>query len=104
MPFKIIKLKKIKASCKALPWVLAERSFLTSLILILLVLVLGGILYYRYDYLASKNEPKPDEVSLKLQKETYLSVLAEWQDRQAKFDAAGFKNWPDPFSGSGLTE
>jgi len=96
--------KQIKAFGGALPRVLAEKSFLASLLLILLALVLGGILYYQYDFLISKNEPQPNEVSLKLQQKAYLSVLAEWQSRQVKFESADFKNWPDPFSASGLTE
>ncbi len=87
-----------------MPRFLAEKSFLTSLLFILLALVLGGILYHKYDFLASKNEPQPNEVSLKLQSKAYLSVLAEWQERQAKFESADFKNWSDPFSSSGLTE
>jgi len=99
-----MKLKKVKTFCLVLPRVLAERSFLASLLFIFLALVFGGVLYYRYDFLASKNEPQPNEVSLKLQKEAYLSVLTEWQARQAKFDAADFKNWPDPFSDTGLTK
>ncbi len=86
--------------CGALPRVLAEKSFLASLLFILLALGFGGIAYYRYDFLASKNEPQPDEVSLKLQQEAYLSVLAEWQDRLSKFESADFKNWSDPFYSS----
>ena len=104
MPFRIIKLKQIEASCRAIPRVLAERSFLASLLFLLLALVLGGILYYRYDFLASKNEPQPNEVSLKLQREAYLSVLTEWQEGLTKFESADFKNWSDPFFNSGLTE
>lgn len=104
MPFRIIKLKQIEVFCRALPRVLAEKSFLTSLLFIFFALVLGGILYYRYDFLASKNEPQPNEISLKLQNEAYLSVLSEWQERQDKFEAADFKNWPDQFFNSGLTE
>ncbi|MFH1401470.1 MAG: hypothetical protein ABIG40_00700 [Parcubacteria group bacterium] len=104
MSFKIIKLKQIKAFCRAMPLVLAEKSFLASLLFILFALILGGILYYRYDFLASENEPQPNEVSLTLQNKAYLSVMAEWQERQAKFDSADFKNWPDPFLNSGLTE
>jgi len=99
-----IKLEQIRTSCKAIPRVLAEKSFLTSLLFIFLALILGGILYYRYDFLVSKSEPQPNEVSLKLQNEAYLSVLAEWQERLAKFEAADFKNWPDPFSASTLTK
>jgi hypothetical protein len=67
-------------------------------------MILGGILYYRYYYLVDKNGVQSSEVSLKIQQEAYLSVLAAWQQRQAKFEAADFKNWPDPFYNSGLTE
>lgn len=95
-----INLKQIGDFCKTAPLVMAEKSFLSSLIFIFFALILGGILFYRYDILTDRKEPIVGEVSLKLQKEAYLSVVAEWQSRQEKFDSADFKNWPDPFFSS----
>jgi hypothetical protein len=93
----VIKVKKIKEWFAKLPLALAERSFLVSLILILLALALGGIFFYKYDVLANKNTPQPEAISLKFENGSYQRILAEWQTRQEKFEAADFRNYPDPF-------
>jgi hypothetical protein len=92
-----IKTKKIKDWFFKLPLALAKRSFLVSLVLILFALVFGGLVFYKYDILANKNSPQPEVVSLKFADAAYQRILAEWQARQEKFEAADFRNYPDPF-------
>lgn len=95
--------KKLKNSAKNFPKALADKSFLSSIILIFLALVVGAILFYKYDVLVEKQEAQSSQTSLRIQQANYSFVMSEWQERQEKFDAADFKNWPDPFSFSGLT-
>jgi cell division protein FtsL len=83
---------------------LAEKSFWASIFLIFFAILIGCILFYKYDFLASKNEPQPTEVSIKIKTEIYSDILTEWESRQAKFEAADFKNWSDPFFPPGLTK
>jgi hypothetical protein len=99
-----IEAKQIGRFFKKIPQRLAEKSFAVSIVFILTALLIGGALFYQYNYLPYQNSFAPAEVSLKLQQELYLSVLAEWQERQQKLDSADFKNWPDPFFVSGLTK
>ena len=90
--------KQIKDKAKRWLTILAKRSFITSLFLILLSVLLGGILYYRYIILLDKQEPQPSTVSLKFRQEVYKNVLDEWEKMNENFEGGGLKNYLDPFS------
>jgi len=92
-----IKTKKIKEFFKKLPQVLAERAFLTFLFLFLIVLIIGGIVFYKYNVLAKKAEPQILEQPLQFQEKTYQSVLKIWQEKEKRFEAADFKEYLNPF-------
>ena len=92
-----IKTKKIKGFFKKLPQVLAERAFLTFLFLFLIVLIIGGIVFYKYDVLAKKAEPQILEKPLQFQEKTYQSVLRVWQEKEKRFNEADFQEYPNPF-------
>lgn len=97
-------LKKIKDSIKKIPRMAAEKSFIFSVILILLALLIGSLEFYKYYILAGHKESEAAQSSLKIKQENYLFVISQWQERQEKFDSADFKNWLDPFFISGLTK
>jgi len=99
-----IEIEQIKNIFKKTLQNLAEKSFWASIFLIFFAILVGCLLFYKYDFLTSKNKPQPAEISIKIQSEIYLDILAEWESRQAKFEAADFKNWSDPFFASGLTK
>jgi len=94
-----IKFKKIKKSLKNLPRTLAEKSFLTFLSLLFIVLFSGsGVFYYSYVFLTEiSDETIEEEKLLKLDMESQQKVLKEWQKRNENFYAADFKEYPDPF-------
>ena len=92
-----IETKKIKKFLKGLPRVLAERAFLTFLFLFLMVLIIGGIVFYKYNVLAKKAEPQILEQPLQFQEKTYQSVLKVWQEKEKRFKAADFKEYLNPF-------
>jgi len=94
-----IKFKKIKKFLKNLPRTLAEKSFLTFLGLLFVVLFLGsGVFYYSYVFLTEiSDETIEEEKLLKLDMESQQKVLEEWQKRNEKFLEADIKEYPDPF-------
>ena len=49
-----IKTKKIKDSLKKLPRVLGENAFLAFLGLLVIALILGGLIFYKYSFLVEK--------------------------------------------------
>lgn len=102
-----IKFSKIKGFFKKLPRILAEYSFLTVLSLIFLALILGGIIFYKYNVLIEKTQPEIFEKPLHFDEKTYQAVLRVWQERQKRFEETEIKIYPDLFRSStstGLTE
>jgi len=88
---------KTKWRLKKIIRTLAERSFLTSLFLIILALAIGGALFYKYNVLLNRYEPKAGESILKLQKQIYQNVLDEWERMNENFGKVDFKNYVNPF-------
>ena len=92
-----IKTDKIKIFFLKFPRVLAGRSFLTFLGIVLLTLVIGGSVFYKYEYLTEKTEPRIPTTSFKFDENVYKDMLVEWEKREKKFSEADFKNYPDLF-------
>jgi hypothetical protein len=89
--------KKTRFNFKRIILLLAENSFLSSIILIMIALLVGSYLFYNYYYLTIEKEPKPAEISLGINEQAYQDILSEWQDRQKKFESADYKNYINPF-------
>ena len=92
-----IQLKKIEGFFKKLPRIFGERAFLTFLGLMVLSLILGAFLVYKYSFLTKKIEPQITERPLKFKEKTYEDVLKIWQEREERFKKAEFKEYPNPF-------
>ncbi len=95
---KLVKINKKLSTVKKLPRKLAEKSFLTFLILFLIVLSFTLILSYYYIFLAEISYKISQEEPLKLDREAQWRVLEEWQRRNQTFQAADFKEYPDIFN------
>ena len=94
---KQIKLNKIKGFFKKLLRILGENTFLTSLMLILISSILGSMVFYKYSVLVEQKETETLIKPPLLEEEILKDVLKIWQERQKKFDEAGFKEYPNPF-------
>lgn len=90
-------LNKIKIFFKKLPRLIAERAFLSYLILFLISLISGGFILYQYNILANKKEVKILENHLQFDEKTYKDVLNIWQERERKFKESGTKKYFDIF-------
>ena len=67
---------------------LADHAFFAFLFLFFISLILGAIMFYRYDILVQQIEPEPEVALIEFKEELYQDVLKEWQVRQEKFDSA----------------
>jgi len=92
-----LKLKKIKDFLTKLPRTLGERAFLTFLGLLLIALIFGGLIFYKYSILVEKAEPEISEIPLKFKEKTYQDVLKIWQEKEKRFEEADLKEYPNPF-------
>jgi len=95
------KTEKIKQFFKKLPRTLGEQSFLTFLGFLLIALILGGFIFYKYSFLVEK-EPSTKisegvEKPLKFKEKIYEAVLENWQKKEKRFEEVNFKEYPDPF-------
>lgn len=76
---------------------IAERPFLCSFVLFLLVLTIGGALFYQYILLVQEKEAGSLSPSVLLKEETYHKILQAWQEQDKKFNEADTKTYLDPF-------
>lgn len=88
--------KKTKEAIRWLPVKSAQHLFLSCLVIFILTLILGGVLFYRYSFLALRIKPESGGPFL-LDEKTYQEVLNVWQEKEKKFNEADLKNYPDPF-------
>lgn len=91
------KLDKIKKFFKKWLRILGENPFLTSLALILLSLIIGSFIFYKYSVLVEEKEPENISKPSFLDEKAINDVLTIWQDRQKKSEEADLKTFPDPF-------
>lgn len=92
-----IKLNKIKFFCQKAPRAVADRAFLSFLLLFLISLVFGGLIFYQYNILTKKKEVRSAENPLQFQEKTYEDVLKIWKEREDAFKAASAKKYFDIF-------
>lgn len=96
---KILKIntKKLKRNFKRLIWILADKAFLTFLILFLIGLIFNGIIFYRYNILIKKAEIKTTEIPFQFKEKIFQDVLKTWQEKENRFNETETKQYPDPF-------
>lgn len=75
----------------------AERPLLYSFIIFLIVLAIGGILFYQYIFLAQRKETDLLTFPVLLEEETYQKILRGWQEQESKFNEADTKSYLNPF-------
>lgn len=83
---------------KKIPWILGFYAFPIILILILLDLILGEFLLYKYAILVKKEEPKIIGSTLKFEYNAYQKILEEWQTREQKFEESPTEKYSNPFA------
>ncbi len=80
---------------KNVPWVLARYAFLTALLLILINIIAGEIIFYKYAF-ASDRQNIPPKDYVKFESAAYEQVLQSFYARQQRFESAD-KSYNDPF-------
>ena len=90
--------KKILFGFKKLPETLALHSFVFILVVVFIALGIGGIVSYKYVYIAEKAVAVNSNKQLIFDEKKYQSVLLEWQKRDKIFNNITQKAVTDPFS------
>ena len=92
-----MKLDKIKFFLEQSLLIIAKNIFLCFLLLLLLSLLLGGFVFYKYIL-------SPQEITLNTTEEPFVikeaihqKILEKWQIRENKFRKADLKEYSNPF-------
>jgi len=102
--FSKTKLNKIITFFHKAPRVIADRAFLSFLLLFLISLFLGGLIFYQYNILAKRKEVTRFESPLQFKEKTYEDVLKIWKEREGAFKAVGTKKYFDIFKAKPAAE
>lgn len=92
-----IKIEKIKNLLKKIPKVLAGHPFLTFCGLLVVALILGGVIFYKYSILAEKSEIEISKETLRFKQKIYQEVSNQWQQREEKLKKVDLKQYINPF-------
>lgn len=95
---KLNQFNKIVLFFKRVPRWLAENDFFVSLVFILIAVILGGFVFYKYSFLAERAEPDVLDSGTALNEKALEELLRLWQERQERFDQIEFKDYHNPFS------
>ncbi|MFA4998578.1 MAG: hypothetical protein WC514_00945 [Candidatus Paceibacterota bacterium] len=95
--FKKISLKNIKVSFHASPKALADKAFLIFLGLFFVALIIGALVFYKYNNLI-KESPSISKGSLQFKEEAYRDILTIWQIKEERLRLIDLKKYSDPFN------
>lgn len=90
--------KRIKGFFKKLPRTIGEHFFLSFLFFVLLAIIFGGIVFYRYIFLAENTEINILERPVFFNIDVYNKVLEELQNREKIIQELDSVQYSNPFS------
>ena len=94
---KRINFKKITDFFGKLPEFLDKRAFLFFLVFLLISLILGSFLFYKYSILIDKEKPDVVIGAIKFNKQLYQEILEIRQIKEQQFEKTNLKEYPSLF-------
>lgn len=82
---------------KKIPWIFSKDAFLFIMIFVLLGILFGEFLFYKYVILTEIKSFEVVDVSTKFRKKEYQSVLEKLQSKEDIFKNSLQGNYSDPF-------
>jgi len=96
---KKIDLKIIGRAFNSFFWLLAERAFLSFIILSFVIVFLAGMVFYFYAYLPIISEPKAEIRTISVNEKDYKQFILNYSQRKEKFYRIEIESPGDPFYG-----
>ncbi len=94
---KFFNLNKCQKILKCLLLFLSEHIFAVFLILILVILVLAGLIFYQYGYKVAYREAQVSIKEVQVNSQLYQKIMARFDQREEEIKEISNKNYPDPF-------
>lgn len=66
-------------------WILGSKAFWIIIIILLLELLFGGILFYKYVFLTTQQNIEVVSSSYKFKENFYQDIVLSWQQREQNF-------------------
>jgi len=99
-----IDFKKISDALKLAPssaakaiWSIGKRAFWLSMLLILIDLIIGGLVFYKYVFSAENDKSYLNNPPLQFDEKSYKEILSQWGKRDESLNQFIQKDYPDPF-------
>ena len=92
--------KKLKSFLGKMPLSLAKHSFVVTIALFFVALIVGGLVYYQYFFLIQKKELNSTRQPLRFEEKIFQELIVEKQKREEVFREIESKNYPDLFRSS----
>lgn len=89
--------EKIKGSLMGFIRYLASKPFFSFFLLLLISLILGTLIFYKYGIMADSEIKASQQSIFKFESKTYRDILGEWEKRDQAFLGAAKKKYLDPF-------
>ena len=77
--FNLDSIKSMPGEIKKMIWFLGMHAFIVILFLVLIDIILGGIIFYNYVFLAEQKTPQTHGNALKFDNKTYQEVIEKLQ-------------------------
>ncbi|MBU3918705.1 hypothetical protein KKC63_02245 [Patescibacteria group bacterium] len=78
-------------------WFLAERAFLSLIILCLIIFFVAGMVFYFYAYLPTISEPKAEIRTISVNETVYKQFISNYSQRKEKLYTIGLEDSKDLF-------
>jgi len=92
-----IKTKKIKKKIYRFCEILAQRTFVSFLVLFFIILFISGIIFYIYGYLIVNQEVEIQTKQIQINDELYNQFLEYYIQRKDVFNSTDIKEYDNPF-------
>jgi len=96
---KKINKQTIKTAVNSFFWFLAERAFLSFIILCFMIFFTAGIAFYFYAYLPAVSESKVEIREFSINEEIYQQFISTYSQRKEMIYTIGLDDLRDPFYG-----
>lgn len=93
----LVNIKNWLVNSKKILWVIGMHAFLTVIILIIIDIIFGGFLIYKYVILAEENMPAINNTDFQFKDSAYQGILTEWQTKDQKLTDFSAKEYKSPF-------
>lgn len=93
----LLRAEIILSDAKKILWFIGEHAFLAILFLILLDVIFGAFLFYKYLSLAETKTVRVNSAYFQFNDNTYQKVLKQQEIRSQKLEESLQKDYPSPF-------